>query len=107
MSYRFQSKATGDVLMLTTDAQAVLRVLGLGPAAQGLIPAEAMPAAIRAIDAAVACDEQPRATSSVARLEPGPTGDEAEPVSLRQRNWPLREMLRQAHAAGEPVVWGV
>ena len=31
----------------------------------------------------------------------------AESVSLRQRVWPMIEMLRRAHAAGEPVVWGV
>ena len=30
-----------------------------------------------------------------------------DPVVLRQRLWPLVEMLRRAHAAGEPVVWGV
>ena len=28
-------------------------------------------------------------------------------VGLRQRLWPMVEMLRRAHAPGEPVVWGV
>ena len=32
---------------------------------------------------------------------------QVHPVALRQRLWPLVEMLRRAQAAGEPVVWGV
>jgi hypothetical protein len=28
-------------------------------------------------------------------------------VGLRQRLWPMIEMLRRCHAAGEPIVWGV
>ena len=28
-------------------------------------------------------------------------------VSLRQRVWPMREMMRRCHEAGEPIVWGV
>jgi len=36
---------------------------------------------------------------------------EAQPgeggVSLRQRAWPLAEMMKRARAVGEPIVWGV
>jgi hypothetical protein len=28
-------------------------------------------------------------------------------VALRQRLWPMIEMLRRSHAQGVPVVWGV
>ncbi|MFY7855089.1 MAG: DUF1840 family protein [Rubrivivax sp.] len=28
-------------------------------------------------------------------------------MGLRQRLWPMIEMLRRSHAGGEPVVWGV
>jgi hypothetical protein len=28
-------------------------------------------------------------------------------VSLRQRVWPLQEMMRRGHAAGHPIMWGV
>jgi hypothetical protein len=28
-------------------------------------------------------------------------------VSLRQRLWPMREMMRRSHAEGQPIVWGV
>ena len=44
---------------------------------------------------------------------PASEGDEpaaearAAAVSLRQRVWPMVEMLRRAQAADEPVVWGV
>ena len=39
--------------------------------------------------------------------EPEGQGIRRDPVSLRQRLWPVVEMLRQAHAAHEPIVWGV
>jgi hypothetical protein len=28
-------------------------------------------------------------------------------VGLKQRVWPMVEMMKRAHAAGEPIVWGV
>jgi hypothetical protein len=32
---------------------------------------------------------------------------EGQHVTLRQRATPLIQMLRRAHEAGQPVVWGV
>jgi hypothetical protein len=56
-----------------------------------------MPAAIAALQAASAAEGAAAAAD--------PAAD--PPVALRQRVWPMIEMLRRAHAAGEPVVWGV
>lgn len=100
MTYRFHSKAAGDVLMLGPSGDAVLKAMGIAPAAQGIIEPAAMPAALRAVEAAVALDES-RQTGAADAEEDG------DAVSLRQRAWPLLEMMRRAQAAGEPIVWGV
>jgi len=104
MIYKFKSKAAGDVIMLAPGGDSVLRIIGKEPAAKGIIEAADMPAAMKAIEQAVAADE-------AARKQPE-ADDEAKPgkgdgVTLRQRAWPLLEMMKRSHAAGEPIVWGV
>ena len=96
MIYKFKSKATGDVIMLPGNGDQLLRAIGREPAAKGIIEPGDMPAAIAALQAAVAADEQPADNE-----------DKPAPVGLRQRLWPMVEMLRRAQGAGEAVVWGV
>ena len=101
MIYRFKSKASGDVIMLAPQGDRLLRLLGREPAARGIFEPAAMPGAIAALEAAIreveAAGEAP---------EEGTPPDES-PVSLRRRLWPVIDMLRRAHAADVPVVWGV
>lgn len=109
MVYKFQSPATGDLLMLGPHGDQLLRLLGREPAVRGIVEPEAMPAAIAALEAAVAAEEAGRAEATAqgggdAEADDGGRG---ERVALRQRVWPFVEMLRRAHAAGKPVVWGV
>lgn len=108
MIYRFHSKAAGDVVMLGAAGDAVLNAMGMAPAAKGIIEPPAMPAAIGALEAAMARDDALQRPGRAADTEvPRPDDGDADPVSLRQRAWPLLEMMRRAHATGEPVVWGV
>lgn len=103
MIYKFKSKAAGDVIMLGPTGDQILRVLGREPAAKGIIEVDAMPAAIAALEQAVQADD-------AARAQAGAEGDEAsgpKGISLRQRAWPLVEMLKRSHAAGADIVWGV
>jgi Domain of unknown function (DUF1840) len=95
--YKFKSKAAGDVIMLGANGDQVLRLLGREPAPSGIFEVEAMPGLITALAAAVAADDAAREG-----------GDEAAPVgvTLRQRAWPLVEMLRRCHAARAVIVWG-
>lgn len=97
MIYKFKSAATGDLIMLAPNGDQMLRLLGREPAPQGIIEVAAMPAAIAALLAAIAQEEAP-AEDDEARLPP---------VGLRQRLWPMIEMLRRAHDADAAVVWGV
>ena len=103
MIYKFKSKAAGDVIMLGPNGDRVLELMGKPAAAQGIIEAAAMPGAIAALTAAVAADEAQRAQAA--------SGDDSLPrpeaISLRQRAWPLVEMMKRSQAAGEPIVWGV
>ena len=96
MLYKFKSKAAGDVIMLQPHGDQLLRLLGREPAAKGIIEVADMPAAMRALQEAAA---QAQAPADDAGGERG--------VGLKQRVWPLIEMMKRSHAAGEPIVWGV
>lgn len=105
MIYRFRSPAAGDLVMLGPSGDELLRILGREPAPKGIIEPAAMPAAIAALQAAVAQSE----AADEAASDHDDASDPSAPrrVSLRQRVWPMVEMLRRAHAEDAPVVWGV
>lgn len=103
MIYKFKSKATGDLIMLAPHGNQMLALLGREPAARGIIEVATMPAALAALQAAIDAEELPPPDGAdTADEAPG-----ARAVALRQRLWPMMDMLRRAHGAGEPVVWGV
>jgi hypothetical protein len=103
MIYKFHSKATGDVIMLGPNGDQMLRLIGRDPAAKGIIEPPSMPAAVAALEAAIAADEAARAESKAKSDDDKP----ADAVALRPRMWPMIEMLKRAHRADEPIVWGV
>lgn len=101
MIYKFRSKAAGDVIMLGPHGDHFLSVLGREPAPQGIIEVARMPEALARIEAAIAADEAARSGNAEEERAP----DEA--VGLRQRLWPMVEMIRAAQAEDTPIVWGV
>ena len=105
MIYKFKSSATGDVIMLGPQGDQLLRLLGREPAAKGIIEPAAMPAALQALQAAIAAAESP--VAKAADEAPADSANDAQAVGLRQRLWPVVEMLRRAQAADAAVVWGV
>lgn len=109
MLYKFKSKATGDLIMLGPHGDALLRAIGRAPVPQGIIEPQAMPAAMAAIEQAIAAEESARAQAEAEAAARGETlaPPAADAVPLRRRLWPMVEMLQRAAAAGEPVVWGV
>lgn len=98
MLYRFKSKNTGDVIMLEANGRQILEIIGKTPGRQGIILPEQMPAAIEALEAAIALEHS-------GKEEVG--GLHAEGVGLQQRALPFIHMLQENHKAGEEVVWGV
>ena len=107
MIYKFSSKAAGDLLMAEDVGTRLLRIIGKDVAAQGIIEVAAMASAAQALDASVAEDE-----SRLAKIEGDLGAGDTEPtnvdsVTLRQHVWPFVQMLKQAQATGEVIVWGV
>ena len=100
MICKFKSKATGDVIMLGPNGEQMLRIIGREPSAQGIIEIEHMAAASDARQAAVRAEEL-LAEADEDNASPGAG------ISLRQRVWPVIDMLKRAQGAGEPIVWGV
>ncbi|MEP6587884.1 MAG: DUF1840 domain-containing protein [Polaromonas sp.] len=98
MLYRFKSKNMGDVIMLEPNGRQVLEIIGKTPGPKGIILPEQMPAAIKALEAAIALEE---------------SGDDKdgeglpEGVGLHQRAKPFIDMLKWNHQVGQEVVWGV
>jgi hypothetical protein len=107
MIYKFKSKVAGDVIMLGPAGDDVLRIIGKQPAAKGILEAADMPAAIEAIERAVAADEAARARAEQEAADEGRTLAPREGVTLRQRAWPLVEMMKRSHKEGKDIVWGV
>ena len=99
MIYKFKSPASGDVIMLGPHGDQLLRLLGREPSAKGIFEAKDMPQVLQTMLAAIDAAEQ----SPAVHAEESP----AQAVGLRQRLWPMIDMLRRCHAAQEPVVWGV
>jgi hypothetical protein len=110
MIYKFKSKAAGDVIMLQPTGDRVLGLIGKDVTPQGIIEPAQMPAAIQALADAVAADDAARARRASGGEDRDAGGEPAggqDKVSLRQRAWPLVEMMKRAHAADEPITWGV
>jgi hypothetical protein len=107
MIYKFKSKASGDVIMLGPHGDQLLKVLGRDAAVQGIFEVAAMPALLLAIEAAIAAEGSGTQASAAGADSAKADTEGPAAVALRQRFWPMHEMLRRAHAAGEVVVWGV
>ena len=98
MIYKFKSKSGADIIMMQPNGDEVLRLLGKEPAPTGIIEPADMPAAIQALEAAIAEADDERDEHA---------GQRSGQVTLRQRAWPLVEMMKRAQGAGHAVVWGV
>ncbi|HZE90271.1 MAG TPA: DUF1840 domain-containing protein [Rhizobacter sp.] len=105
--YRFKSKAAGDVIMMGPGGDQVLRIIGKQPAPKGILQPADMPAAMQAIEHAVAADEALRKKPADAAADDQARAAARDSVSLRQRAWPLLELMKRAQAANQDIVWGV
>jgi hypothetical protein len=104
MLYKFQSRATADVIMLEPNGRQLVQIMGKEPGARGIVTVAQIPAAIAAIEAAIAAEE--RALAQAEQEHEGDGVDQRpEPVHLRQRAAPLLDMLRRSAAAERDVTW--
>jgi hypothetical protein len=100
MLYKFKSKAAGDVIMTQPVGERMLSLIGKSPSPQGIIEVDQMAAAMSALESAVAA-ESPKSSSDGEVAAP-----KADAVSLRQRVWPMVEMMKRSLAEKQPIVWG-
>jgi hypothetical protein len=111
MLYKFKSKSTGDVIMLEVNGRRVLEIIGKdtqnGASQRGIVLAADMPAALAALEAAVAreaLERQAALQKALATHQPPPRFDA---IALRQRALPFMDLLRRCAKDGHDIVWGV
>ena len=107
MLYKFKSKAAGDLIMLEPNGRRVLEIIGKDPGPKGIILPEEMPAAMKALEAAIQREEAEHQAAIDEAKAKGETPPRFEAISLRQRAVPFLDMLRRCSAAGKEIVWGV
>ncbi len=108
MLYKFKSRAAPDLIMLEPNGRRVLQLIGKPvETKQGILQPADMPAAIAALEAAIAREEAERRAAEAEAAAKGEELPEPEAVSLRQRATPFIDMLRRCENAGKEIVWGV
>lgn len=108
MLYKFKSRAAPDLIMLEPHGRRVLQIVGkYHEDRRGILRPEEMPAAMAALEAAIAQEEAERRAAEAEAAARGEELPEPEGVSLRQRTTPFIEMLRRCQQADKDIVWGV
>lgn len=109
MLVTFSSKAAADVLMLSEHAKPILRIAGIMVEdpfpVRGVFRTELLPVAIARIEHAMAQEAPPPAESENEDEEAEKPNPFVAHVGLKQRAFPLLEMLIKANKAGVPVTW--
>jgi hypothetical protein len=105
--YTFKSPAAANLIMLQPNGARLLKIIGKEPGPKGILLADQMPAAVAALEAAMALEDAERKEAVRAARANGEEDPEPKDVSLRQRAKPFIDMLRRCHRAGEDIVWGV
>jgi hypothetical protein len=105
MIYQFHSKAGPDVIMLSDLSQRIFEILEHPLDKRGILVVDRLPEFIAKLESAIAADIALR--SAVADESAG--SDPEKPIAdrLGQRAFPFLELMKQARAANEPIVWGV
>ena len=107
MLYTFKSPAAANLIMLQPNGARVLQTIGKDPGPKGIVLPEQMPAALAALEAAIAAEDAALLEAAAAARAAGEPPPEPRDVSLRQRAKPFIDMLKRCHKAGESIVWGV
>ena len=105
MIYQFRSKAGPDVIMLADLTQRIFEIFGRPLEPRGILTVEQLPVLIIALETAILKDLEERAKSNTADQENTEKPKLAD--RLGQRAYPFLELMKQAKAKDEPVMWGV
>ncbi len=105
MIYQFRSKAGPDVIMLADLTHRIFEILGRPLEPRGILTVEQLPTLIIDLETAILKDLEERAKSHAADQESTEKRKLAD--RLGQRAYPFLELMKQAKAKDEPVMWGV
>ena len=103
MLVKFQTKAYADITMFSDVAVRLLRLMGHSGTIPSAILAEDVPRSLAQLRQAVAADRH--AAPTAATRGDDTEDEEPRPVSLRQRAFPLIELLEAAARNGTDVMW--
>jgi hypothetical protein len=105
MIYQFRSKAGPDVIMLADLTQRIFEILGRPLEPRGILTVEQLPSLIISLETAILKDLEERSKSNATDQE----NSEKPKLTdrLGQRAYPFLELMKQAKAKDEPVMWGV
>ena len=105
MIYQFRSKAGPDVIMLADLTQRIFDIFGRSLEPRGILTKEQLPTLITALETAILQDLEERSKAN------NPANEKTEKPKLAdrlgQRAYPFLELMKQAKAKNEPVMWGV
>jgi len=97
----FRSRAASEIIMYAETARRLLEIIGKPMAERGVITSDQVEEALERLEKAVQAEKPPSVSS-----DEEAAGAEM-PVSLRQRAYPLVEMLRAARKRHVDVTWGI
>ena len=105
MLVTFSSKAGADILMLSQHAKPILQIMGKLDGAdlpvRGVFMPEQMAQTIDKLERAIASTPPPDEDDD----DDAPKDPITRPVGLRQRAFPLLDLLRRAKDTTHPVLW--
>ncbi len=103
MIYQFRSKAGPDVIMLADLTKRIFDVFARPLEPRGILTVEQLPTLITTLETAILKDLEERSKSQ------GEGGGEKLKLAdrLGQRAYPFLELMKQANAKDEPVMWGI
>ena len=107
MLVTFSSKAGADILMLAQHAKPILTIVGKiddkALLSRGAFMPEHLPEAISRLEQAIAAE--PKQSLEDDQETDQPKDALSMPVGLRQRSFPLLDLLKKAQAQNVPVMW--
>lgn len=107
MIVTFRTKATGELIMLGQHALPLMEAAGKSRETlqqdRGVFTPEQLPAAIEGIERAISQTREPQFDED----DPAQAEKAKEHVALRQRAYPLLDLLRKSEAKGVEVMWEI
>lgn len=100
----FRSKAAGEFYMMDTHVQTLLSLMGKPFTAQGIIQANEVSMRLTQLQTALAHGTESEQQESL--LNETHAESMNQPVGLKQRAWPLIDMLTRAEKKNVDIIWG-